>query len=145
MAATPGTPFVWRLSLSSPPERVFELLDSDEGRERHWAVRSRALPDGFELDFTLGLTTRVAVLERRPPTRLAVRYFGAECVFDLEPSQDGGCLFQVSCRCEEPDEWLEFYAGWVSWLLVLKAAADFGVDLRNGSSERTWRERYVDP
>jgi hypothetical protein len=32
----------------------------------------------------------------------------------------------------------------VSWLLVLKAAADFAVDLRNGSPERAWEARYVD-
>jgi hypothetical protein len=32
----------------------------------------------------------------------------------------------------------------VSWLLGLKAAADFGVDLRNGSPERAWKQRYVD-
>jgi hypothetical protein len=59
------SPIVWRLSLASPPERVFELLDTDE-------------------------------------------------------------------------------PGWVSWLLVLKAVADFGVDLRNDSPERAWNQRYVD-
>jgi hypothetical protein len=32
----------------------------------------------------------------------------------------------------------------VSWLLVLKAVADFGVDLRNDSPERAWKQRYVD-
>ena len=37
-----------------------------------------------------------------------------------------------------------FHAGWVSWLLVLKAVADFEVDLRNGDPERAWSQRYVD-
>jgi uncharacterized protein YndB with AHSA1/START domain len=144
MTVTVGTEIVWRLSLASPPERVFELLDTDEGRERFWAVRSRAAGDGFDLEFPGGLAARVEVVDRRPPTRMAIRYFGADAVFDLTPREDGGCLFQVTCRCDEPDEWLEFHPGWVSWLLVLKAAADFGVDLRNGSPERAWRERYVD-
>jgi hypothetical protein len=37
-----------------------------------------------------------------------------------------------------------FYPGWVSWLLVLKAATDFEVDLGNGSPERACDQRYVD-
>ena len=139
-----GAPIVWRLSLATPRERVFELLDTDEGRERFWGVRSRRVGDGFELEFPGGLKERVEVLERRVPTRLAIRYFGSEAVFDLAEREDGGCLFQVTCRCDDPDEWLQFYPGWVSWLLVFKAAADFGIDLRNGSPERTWEQRYVD-
>jgi uncharacterized protein YndB with AHSA1/START domain len=138
------SPIVWRLSLASPPERVFELLDSDEGRERFWAERSRASADGFELEFPGGLTGHVDVLERQPPTRLRIRYFGAEAEFDLSTRDDGGCLFQVTCHCDDPAAWVEFLPGWVSWLLVLKAAADFGVDLRNGSPDRAWAQRYVD-
>jgi uncharacterized protein YndB with AHSA1/START domain len=141
---TVGTPIVWRLSLASPPEHVFELLDTDDGRERYWAVRSRADGDAFELEFPGGLLGRVEVLEREPPTRMAIRYFGSESVFELSSREDGGCLFQVTCRCEDPAAWMEFYPGWVSWLLVLKAAADFGVDLRNGSPVRAWEQRYVD-
>ena len=143
-ASRVGDPIVWRLSLASTPERVFELLDSDAGRERFWAVRSRRVEGGFELQFPGGLEGRVEVIERRPPARLAVRYFGSEAVFDLAQREDGGCLFQVECRCDDPDASLEFYPGWVSWLLVLKAAADFGVDLRNASPERAWEQRYVD-
>ena len=139
-----GAPIIWRLSLASPPERVFELLDTDEGSERFWAVQSRRVRDGFDLEFPGGLKGRVEVMERRVPTRLAIRYFGSDAVLDLAEREDGGCLFQVTCRCEDPDEWLEFYPGWVSWLLVLKAAADFDIDLRNGSPDRTWEQRYVD-
>lgn len=64
---------------------------------------------------------------------------------ELSPREERGCVLQVTCRCEHPYEWMHFYPGWVSWLLVLKAAADFCVDLRNGSPERTWSQRYVDP
>jgi uncharacterized protein YndB with AHSA1/START domain len=137
-------PIVWRLSLASPPERVFELLDTDEGRVKFWAERSRAVPGGFELDFPGGLTDRVDVLERDPPMRLTIRYFGAKAEFELVPREDGGCRFQVTCHCDDPAAWVEFHAGWVSWLLVLKAAADFGIDLRNGAPDRAWSQRYVD-
>lgn len=57
---------------------------------------------------------------------------------------DGGCLFQVTYLCDNPDAWLQFYPGWVSWLLMFKAVADFEIDLRNGSPERAWEQRYVD-
>lgn len=139
-----GEPIVWRLSLASSPEHVFELLDTDAGRERFWAVRSQAVPGGFDLEFPGGVTSRVEVLEREPPSRLAIRYFGSVSELDLSPGDDGGSLLQVTCACDDPQEWLEFYPGWVSWLLVLKAAADFGVDLRNGSPERAWPQHYVD-
>ncbi|MGH2524809.1 MAG: hypothetical protein ACRDH2_20060 [Anaerolineales bacterium] len=38
----------------------------------------------------------------------------------------------------------EVIAGWVSVLLALKAAVDFGVDLRNHHPQRTWDEGFVD-
>jgi uncharacterized protein YndB with AHSA1/START domain len=139
-----GDPIVWRLSLASPPERIFELLDTDEGRVQFWAERSRTVPGGFELDFPRGQTARVEVLERDPPARLTIRYFGADAEFELMPREDGGCLFQVTCRCDDPAAWVEFHPGWVSWLLVLKARADFGVDLRNGAGDRAWSQRFVD-
>jgi uncharacterized protein YndB with AHSA1/START domain len=135
---------VWRLSLASPREDVFRLLDTDEGREQFWAVRSRAVDGGFELEFPGGLETRVEVLERDAPSRLALRYFGSDVELLLAEREDGGCLFEVRCRCDDPAAWVEMHPGWVSWLLVLKAAADFGVDLRNGAPERAWAQRFVD-
>jgi uncharacterized protein YndB with AHSA1/START domain len=138
------TPILWRLSLASSPARVFELLDTDAGRERFWAERSLATDDGFELEFPGGLTRPVRVLERDPPTRLVIHYFGSKAELDLAPREDGGCLFQVTCHCDDPAAFVEFLPGWVSWLLVLKASADHGVDLRNGSPDRAWSQRYVD-
>ena len=85
------------------------------------------------------------VLERRAPTRIVIRYFGSETELELTSQEEGGCVLQVTCRCDDPDEWMQFYPGWVSWLLTLKAAADFDVDLRNHSSGRAWGQGYVDP
>jgi hypothetical protein len=77
------SPFVWRLSLASSPESVFELLDTDVGRERFWALRSRAAEGGFDLEFPGGLKGRVDVVDRQPPTRMGIRYFGSEVEFAL--------------------------------------------------------------
>ena len=44
-----------------------------------------------------------------------------------------------------PGDWeAENRAGWVSVLLTLKAAADFGVDLRNHDPTRTWDQDFAD-
>jgi hypothetical protein len=130
--------------MASAAEEVYALLATDEGRERHWAHRSRATPEGFTLEFAGGLTEHVDVVESVPPTRMRIRYFGSDSDLVLTPSEDG-CVLEVTCRCDDLAEWLEFFPGWVSWLLVLKAASDFGVDLRNASPERSWNELYVDP
>jgi hypothetical protein len=138
------SPIVWRIALASSPERVFEFLDTDQGRERFWAVRSRATPNGFDLTFPGGLHGRVEIVERVVPSRMVIRYFDSDATFDLRRRDDGGCLFQVTCICDDPDGWLQFHPGWVSWLLILKAAADFDVDLRNGHPDLAWEQHYVD-
>ena len=81
------------------------------------------------------------VLDREEPARMTIRYFGSEAQMELTPQDDGGSVLEVTCHCDDPDEWLQFYPGWVSWLLTLKAAADFDVDLRNDSPGRAWKQR----
>ena len=137
-------PIVWRLSLASPPDRVWALLDTDEGRERHWALTSQATEGGFRLTFPGDVADEVRVLERDPPRRLRILYFGVECELTLEPS-NGGTLFTAVDHAADPEEWLGRHPGWVSWLLVLKGVADFGVDLRNHDPERHWLKGFVDP
>jgi uncharacterized protein YndB with AHSA1/START domain len=144
MLIDPKKPIVWRAALAASPDRVFGFLDTDAGRERFWAERSRAIsPAQFELTFAFGPVAVVEVLERLPPTLLRLRYFGADA--ELRLQEDGaGTLLSVSCLCPDPGQWVEFHAGWVSWLLVLKARIDHDVDLRNGRPDRGWDSRFVD-
>ena len=138
-------PIVWRVHLSSPPERVFELWTSDQGRERFWAERSLARRNGFELTFVDGQTLLVETLERLPPQRFAFRYFaGSRVTLLFAAAADGGCDLEMREEGVPPSEHLENYAGWVSVLLACKAAADFAIDLRSHDSERTWERRFVD-
>jgi hypothetical protein len=65
-------------------------------------------------------------------------------VFDVEPDPDGGTVLTVTETGTPAEEWLDNHAGWVSLLLTLKGAVDFGVDLRNGSASRSWRNGFVD-
>ena len=84
------------------------------------------------------------ILERHPDRRFALRYFGAETVFDLEPAKDGGTDLTLTTRGFRPDEREELLAGWLNVLFPLKAAVDHGVDLRNHDATRTWDDGWAD-
>ncbi|MDP8993496.1 MAG: hypothetical protein M3N07_00705 [Pseudomonadota bacterium] len=120
------------------------LLATDTGRERFWAESSRSAGDGFTLTFAAGTEERCRLLEAEPPRRFAFTYFGSHVLIELAPDGSGGTDLTLA-NSEVPDEdYEEALPGWLNVLLPLKAAADFGVDLRNHDPARTWRERYVD-
>ncbi len=85
------------------------------------------------------------MLEADPPRRFVVEYLGGSRVA-FELASDGADGTDVTLVDEGvPDEWeSEVRAGWVSVLLALKAAADFGVDVRNHDAARTWAQGYCD-
>ena len=135
----------WRIHLVSPPEAVYELLATDAGRARFWAESAREDEGAIEFEFVNGMRWRGGVLEAERPRRFAVEYFGgSRATFELEPDGERGTNLTL-VETGVPDEWAaENHAGWVSVLLELKAAADFGVDLRNHDPERTWSQGYCD-
>ena len=135
---------LWRLHTASPPERVWEFLASDAGREHFWVERSRSDGDRFTLSFPIGIEEECRIVEADPPRRFAFTYFGSRVLIELASDGAGGTDL-VLTNIEVPDEdYEEMLPGWLNVLLLLKAAADFGVDLRNHDPSRTWRERYVD-
>jgi uncharacterized protein YndB with AHSA1/START domain len=134
---------LWRLHLTSPPERVFSFLDTAQGRAAFWAEGAVEADGAIGFRFLDGTIERSPVLLREPPRRFALRYFGAETVFDLEPDGAGGCDLSLAAYGVPAEEWAETHAGWVSVLMALKAAADHGVDLRTHDPGRSWRRRYV--
>lgn len=140
----------YRLRLAATPSDVFALLSTAQGRARFWA---EAAPDGSDGDggsvidfhFPDGSRLRSRVLELDPGERIAIEYFGGSRVeFALEPGEGGGTELTLTESGLSAADREENAAGWVSVLLALKAAADFGVDLRNHDSRRTWREGYVE-
>ena len=134
----------WRLHTASPPERLWELLTTDAGRARFWAETSRSEGDRFTLAFSLGIEEECRILEAVPARRLRFAYFGSEVLIELAPDGRGGTDLALT-NSDVPDEdYEEVLPGWLNVLLPLKAAADFGIDLRNHDPARTWRERYVD-
>ncbi|HEX9933223.1 MAG TPA: SRPBCC domain-containing protein [Allosphingosinicella sp.] len=135
---------VWRLHTAAPPERIWELLTTDAGRELFWAERSRGDAESFTLSFLVGIELDCRILEAEAPARFAFSYFGTRVLVELAPDGSGGTDLTLT-NSEVPDEdYEDMLPGWLNVLLPLKAAADFGVDLRNHDAARTWRERYVD-
>lgn len=135
----------WRLHLRSAPATVWELLASAEGRARFWALRAEERDGRIRFEFRDGSVVEGEILEKRRPERFTVTYFGgSEVRFTLRPDGDGGTELELHETGVAESDRLDDLAGWVSVLLALKAAADFGVDLRNESAERRWRDGFVD-
>jgi hypothetical protein len=65
-------------------------------------------------------------------------------LFELAEDGKGGTDLTLTNSEVPADEYEQMLAGWLNVLLPLKAAADFGIDLRNHDPCRTWEERYVD-
>jgi hypothetical protein len=64
--------------------------------------------------------------------------------FDLTPDGRGGTDLSLTESGVSEMEVMENLPGWVRVLMSLKAAVDFGVDLRNREPERQWEQGYVD-
>jgi uncharacterized protein YndB with AHSA1/START domain len=145
MGLEPDGTIRWRIHLRSAPEAVYALLATDAGRARFWAQRTIEAGDAVRFEFANGQAVESIVLEREPPRRFALTYFaGSRVVFNLAPDGAGGTDLELVERGVPEGERLDNLAGWVSVLLALKAAADFGIDLRNDDRAKRWEDGYVD-
>jgi len=135
----------WRLHLSSPPYKVFQLLATDEGRAQFWAESAVERDGHIYFIFPNGYQWQGEILGKDPPNRFRLRYIGGTVTtFTLQgDGKDGTELTLVDEGVEEAYR-NEVIAGWVSVLLTLKAAVDFSVDLRNHNPSRTWDQGFVE-
>lgn len=134
-----------RVHLASSPEKVFEFLSTDAGRQAFWADSASEKDGIIHFRFSNGMEHRGKIIENIPQQRFSVEYFGGStATFELLEAEDGGTDV-VFTESEIPGEWLaEHKSGWVTVLLTLKAAVDFSVDLRNSDPRRNWENGYVD-
>jgi uncharacterized protein YndB with AHSA1/START domain len=135
----------WRVHLETAPAEVYRFLSTAEGRKRFWAESAEQTGSEIEFRFPDGTVLRSRVLDAVAPERFRLTYFGGSTVtFQLEGDGQGGTDVSLSEEGLQPEHFKENERGWVSVLLCLKAAADFGVDLRNHDQTRAWGARYVD-
>jgi len=134
-----------RVHLRSAPERVFRALAAAEGRAAFWAESAEERDGVIAFRFRNGMALESRVVTSDPPHELAVTYFGGSLArFRLSGDGDGGTDLELRETGIDPSWWAEHRAGWVSVLLTLKAAVDFGVDLRNPDPARDWDSGYAD-
>jgi uncharacterized protein YndB with AHSA1/START domain len=137
----------WKLHLALPPERVYAMLATDEGRVKFWPETSVEQDGVMEFTFQGEMQPyRFSILEQSPPSRFAFHYFGnTTATFELQSDGRGGTDLTLT-ETGFPNEAhrIENYAGWVTVLMNLKAAVDYGVDLRNHDPARTWGQGYCE-
>ena len=135
----------WRLFFRSQPDAVYQALATAGGRSRYWAESAHEQDGVIHFVVPGGLESRGRVLEAVPSRCFAAEYFGWTVRFDLHPDPaSGGTDLTMTCHNVPPADRVEVIAGWVSVLMAMKAAVDYGVDLRNHDSERTWWQGYAD-
>ncbi len=135
---------IWRLHLRSSPQRVYDMLATNAGRACFWAESAEERDGAIHFRFINGVTTVGEILERNPPRRFALEYFGSRVVFDLADDSAGGTDLTMTNTGYAPKDRDEILPGWLNVLLPLKAAADFGIDLRSHDPQRSWNQRFVD-
>jgi uncharacterized protein YndB with AHSA1/START domain len=135
----------WRLHLTSPPSAVYDMLATNEGRSRFWAESAVEADGKIHFKFPNGQSWSGRLIEQVAPQRFAIEYIsGSVATFELSDDGRGGTDLTLTDEGIAVIDRAEVLAGWVSVLLALKAAVDFGVDLRNHDVERTWDADFVD-
>jgi uncharacterized protein YndB with AHSA1/START domain len=143
--STENSSISWRLHLSSPPEAVYRMLTTEEGRAGFWAEEAPLREDRIRFQFPNGGVWSARVLDEEPPKRFSLEYYGGTVTtFELNPDGQGGTDLMLTDEGIRSDHREDVLPGWVSVLLALKAAVDAGVDLRNHDPTRTWDQGYVD-
>jgi uncharacterized protein YndB with AHSA1/START domain len=139
-----GGPIRWRMYIPAPPALVYDALASDAGRAAFWAEQAPEVDGHIAFRFAGGVTYRARILERDPPHRLALDYFGAPALFELAADETGGTDLLLTHTGVPAAEWNEVHAGWLNVLFPLKAWVAYGIDLRNHDPTRSWRQGYAD-
>ncbi len=134
----------WKLHFRSAPQRVYAALTQDKLRSRYWAEQTTESDGSIDYQFLNGIQSRGQIIDSVPDKYFQVTYFDWLVTFELEGDGAGGTDLHMTCEQVPETQRQEAIAGWVSWLMTMKAAVDFEVDLRNHDPKRTWFDGYAD-
>ncbi|GAB5382113.1 MAG: hypothetical protein Alis3KO_36260 [Aliiglaciecola sp.] len=134
----------WKLHFSSSPEKVYLALSTDEGRRGYWAESADETNGKIHYVFLNDIEDTGEILERTPNKTFSVMYFGWKTTFNLCSDGNSGTDLEMVAEGIPDADKMEITAGWVSWLMAMKASVDFGVDLRNHDAKRSWFDGYAD-
>lgn len=133
----------WKIKLSSPPDKVFGMWTSDEGREKFWAEKSVKQDNSFELTFDDGSEAEFLIITEKKYSFEFIYYRTIVTVSLLDDGNNGTELLLNNKNIPQADYEI-FSHKWVSILLEFKAACDFDIDLRNRDVYSGFDEGYVD-
>ena len=135
----------WRIHFKSKPEKVFDFLNTKKGREKFWSESANEKEGKIEYIFPGRQTWTGSILERIPNKRFVVEYYGGSITaFELTIDEKGETELHLRDQNVLKKGEKDVLAGWVSVLMAMKEAVDFGIDLRNHNPERTWDRGYCD-
>jgi uncharacterized protein YndB with AHSA1/START domain len=135
----------WRLHLKSTPEKVYQALSTDAGRASFWAESAIEQDGIIHFVFPNKLTWDARILAATPTSQYTIQYIGNSTTnFSLEEDGQGGTDLTLTDAGVPAEDRTEVIAGWVSVLLALKGALDFGVDLRTHDPDRQWDTGYAE-
>ena len=139
----PGT-IRWKMHFTSPINKVFDALTSDAGRASFWAEAAPEHNGRITFHILNYDPFSGAILRCEPPRVFKLEYFGTIVQFTLESDKQGGTDLSLLASGVDEAIRMEMAAGWVSVLMAMKAAVDYGVDLRNHDANRSWKQGYAD-
>ncbi len=134
----------WKVHFASAIEKVYEFLTTDKGRSKFWAEETKE-KNGF-VEFTIlnYPKYKAKVIEKKPDRLFRIEYFGTEITFQLIKTEDNGTDLYLTALTPNENVKNEMTAGWVSVLMAMKGAVDFGIDLRNHNPDRVWENGFLD-
>src|SRR5512138_171613 len=112
-----GGPIHWRLFIPVAPDRVYAALATDSGRASFWAESACESDEHIVFVFPGGVRHRARILQRLPPRRFVLTYFGGTAAFDLVPAAEGGTDVLLTHEGVRADDWHDTHAGWLNVLL----------------------------
>ena len=135
---------VWKLHLSSSPERAYDYIATPKLREKYWAERSWDQDGRVYFEILNYPVFSGKIVESRAPEFYEFEYYGCLVKFTFKSDGRGGTDVLMESTHVPEDIRHEMIAGWVSLLLTYKAACDFNIDLRNHDPARSWVTGYAD-
>ncbi len=138
-------PVEWKVFLKSPRERVFEFLTTDQGRTKFWAESAIEAEGCIRFKFTDGRQYKAHIIEQSFPDTFALEYFHSLLIFHLADygNNHGTDLVLINKNIPE-SKFKQVETSWISFLMALKSAVDFGIDIRSHDPRKNWSCKYID-
>ncbi len=135
---------LWKIHCSSPAHKIYDMINSADGRKRFWAESAEEKNGSIIFVFPNSEVYKGRILDRVPNKIFCLNYFDAPASFKLSPCERGWTDLTLTHENVPEKHYFETKAGWISVLLSLKAAVDFGIDLRNHNKDKSWDNYFVD-